>query len=387
MLALLGHAPVVAADLKPRAGATSDAPVQTRVDYRFEHAVPLEVAIELANANGGEIVAYRFENEQFVGEYSPLSGVTPKDYLADLMQELGTSPEVVGYTVSVTADSGRALGAESAIPLSVRGEPEFSAPVVRQSFFDQQRAWASSAARELDSGSARMAGDWKPDMVSANIVKQPSGGRIDFDMAALWDSPSTPGYIPSDYGLEISVDLYNNWSSTDLRPFCTNPSPRDQFFAKNYGWNWHAVDEQFGWLAAAVPYADYNDLSDPCNRNSMAIGLRTPQAIPLAYYNAPYDWAVFFYIDAPPGNQTINRISGDVSIVTEAWCVSYPNYSNTDCMGVAQPGPGAPDLHRGFLDVDRHWTAPNKCWSSLEKGNDPPILMDPTVPGSGCPWG
>lgn len=343
--------------------------------------------MDSVEANGGEVVAYRFENDQFVGEYSPQSGVTPTDYLAEMRRELGTAPEVVGYTVSVTPDLAIAYNAESALPLSVGGEPEFKAPAVRAEFFDQQRKWASIVASESDSRAARAAGDWKPDMVSAQIVKQPSGGRIDFSMATLWDSPSTPGYIPSDYGLEISVELYNNYSSTDLRPFCTNPSPRDQFFAKNYGWNWYAVDEQYGWLAAAVPYADYNDLSDPCNRNSIAIGLRTPQAIPLAYYNAPYDWAVFFYVDAPPGNQTISRISGDVSLVTEAWCVSYPSYSNTDCMGVAQPGPGAPDLHRGFLNFNRQWTAPNKCWSSAAKGNVDPVLMDPTVPGSGCPWG
>ncbi len=364
--------------------ADEEVPQRTQVDYRFEHPVSLTDAARIVRRGGYDVLAYRFENEQVVGEYSPASGVSIASYLARMKDQLGTNPEVVGFSAPFDAGT-EADAARGRTTISVAESPEFRAPPVSPAYFHGKAAAAGKLSTQAPSSNLSLAatGDWRPDLIQTRVVKWPSGGRVDFDMSVYWDSPTTPGYIPADYGLEVGVELYNGASSTLLRPACA-AGYKDKFFAKNYGWNWYAVDEQFGWLTAAHPYADYNDLTDPCNRNSMTIGLRTPQAIPLSYQAAPYDWAVYLHLDAQQGTQSTNLISGDAGLVTEGWCTSHPTFSNTDCMGVAANGSTvANGLHRSFLSASRGWTAPDKCWSSASKGSVAPTLL---IPGStsGC---
>jgi hypothetical protein len=349
-------------------------PAQTRVEVRFEHPISLIDAIKITEPEYGEVLAYRFENDQMAGEYSPQSGVDAETYLQQIGDELGTEPQVVAFVVPAPiATEGKR---EAIIAPSVAGVPVLNAPPINPEFFDTRRPAQASSTPYQERAVA--AGDWRPDMVQTAI--QDIGSRIYFDYSLFWDSPTTPGYIPADYGMEVGVELYNA-ASTSLRPVCA-AGYKDAFFAKNYGWNWYAVDEQYGSVVAARPYADYNDLEDGCNRNSISIGLATPQAIPLSYNNAPFDWVLFIFVDAPQGTQSSNKISGGVGLVTKSTCAAYPSWALTDCMGVSATGSPVAYTQRATLGATRGWTAPDKCWTSLGKGSVAPTLTLPS--SSGC---
>jgi hypothetical protein len=347
-------------------------PSQTQVEIRYDHPISLFDAITATASAYPSVIAYRFENEQVIGEYSPLSGSTPEQFVANFEAVLGTQPEVVAFILPVS--DGTPVADVPAPDVSKIAQ--IDAPLVQESYFAERGTGYNPAA----SSSAPLSGsDWRPDLVQTRI--EDMGSTIYFDYALFWDSPTTPGYIPSDYGMEVGVELYNG-AGTALRPFCSS-GYKDAFFAKNYGWNWYAVDETLGAVSAAQPYADYNDLSDECNRNSMQIGFATPQAIPVSFYNAPYDWVLFIWIEAPQGTQSSNVIGGDVALVTKDWCTAYPYYSWTDCMGVSAVGSPLTYQHRSILNVSRGWTAPDKCWTSDNKGTTAPYL---TIPGgsTGC---
>lgn len=340
------------------------------MEVRYEHPIGLLDAIAVTQPLYGDVLAYRFENEQVVGEYSPLSGSSPVAFAEAFASELGTEPEVVAFVLAVTEEAPFA----ASVSPDLTGVAALNAPPVADEYFAERRTLPNT---EIDAAARLSASDWRPNLVQTMI--QDMGPSIYFDYALFWDSPTTPGYIPLDYGMETGVDLYND-ASTIIRPLC-GLNYKDQFFAKNYGWNWYAVNETWGAVTAAQPYADYNDLGDECNRNSIQIGLATPQAIPLAYNNAPYDWVLFIWVEAPQGSQNTNRISGDVALVTKTWCTAYPSYAWTDCMGVSAGGSPIAEQHRGFLNKDRGWTAPNKCWTSDGKGIPAPVLTLPTPTG------
>lgn len=347
----------------------SVAPSQTQVEVRYEHAISLEQAIAATAPLFPDVVAYRFENSQVVGEYSPQSDSSPAEFSEAFASRLGTQPEIVAFVLPIDEEADLA---PIAAP-DVGDIPTFGAPPVSDTYFE-----SVSTGVNADAGDAsRLSGsDWRPDLVQTRIE---DFGPIYFEYSLFWDSPTTPGYIPLDYGMELGVDIYNS-AGPILRPVCA-AGYKDAFFAKNYGWNWYAVNETGGAVTAAQPYADYNDLSDECNRNSIQVGFAYPQAIPLAYNNAPYDWVLFVYVEAPQGTMSSNTISGDVALVTKDWCTSYPSYAWTDCMGVSASGSPITDQHRGFLSSTRGWTAPNKCWTSNLKGTIDPVLTLPTSTG------
>lgn len=351
-------------------GSESATPTRTQIEVRYEHPIRLDDAIAATAPLYPEALAYRFENSQVVGEYSPQSGTSPAEFMESFDSRMGTQPEVVAFVLPVDEQDDLS----PVVAPDVSDIPVFRAPPIPEATSDRLSRGADTQIADANRMSSTS--DWRPDLVQTRVEDY---GSVFFEYALFWDSPTSPGYIPLDYGMEVGVDLYNN-AGTNLRPACP-PGYKDAFFAKNYGWNWFAFNETFGAVASAQPYADYNDLLDECNRNSIQVGFASPQAIPLSYNNAPYDWVLFISVQAPKGNMSSNPISGNVALVTKNWCTSYPSYSWTDCMGVSSSGSPIVNQNRGFLASSRGWTAPNKCWTSDQKGTVAPVLTLPTATG------
>jgi hypothetical protein len=57
----------------------------------------------LTEVRGYPVQAYRFENAEIVGEYSPQTGLRPGEYLEDFEDLYGTQPEFVAVIVDVPA--------------------------------------------------------------------------------------------------------------------------------------------------------------------------------------------------------------------------------------------------------------------------------------------
>ncbi|KAA0959855.1 hypothetical protein FQ142_13380 [Microbacterium sp. ANT_H45B] len=151
--------------------------------------------------------------------------------------------------------------------------------------------------------------------------------------------------------------LPTRWTA-DHRPICAFDY-KDRPFAKNYNWTWYAS------VNLGV-YADCNDLSDDCNRSSMAIGIKEPQKIP-SYPNGQQE--VLFSITAGRGLDNTGGVSGTVQSINKSWCNDVPLMALTDCMGVA----AGTDGERITLNASRGFIAPNKCWQSANRGQDAPI--------------
>jgi hypothetical protein len=177
-------------------------------------------------------------------------------------------------------------------------------------------------------------------------------------------------------GAEFEVNLYND-AIGGHRPNC-NYQYKDAFWAKNYGWNWAVMrsDYQAANLSSLGAYADYNDLSDSCNRNSIAIGLRYPQNI--EYVNGGY--GVMIWVSAPNGYKASSRVGGTVQAVWGGYCDSFPgsSMSSTDCMGVtAGSWPSSAPAFRLTANYNKGWTVPSKCWISTGKGLVSAMVLNP----------
>jgi hypothetical protein len=131
------------------------------------------------------------------------------------------------------------------------------------------------------------------------------------------------------------------------------------------GMAWNSVSSAVG------AYADYNDLSDPCEKNSMAIGFQAPWQLP-DYPNNSQE--VLVTIQAPRGVEDTGRIGALVQSVNASQCLVAPWMARTDCMGIVSGSVG----DRPVLAEWRNWRAPARCWFSDNYGTDPnspPIIF------------
>lgn len=225
-----------------------------------------------------------------------------------------------------------------------------------------------------DNVAALAATTWKPEQADIQIYR--SGINVYFGQYYYWDGVNAKtSVMHADDGWEAEVNIRT--ANPDFQagarggPACIGDY-KSQPFAKNVSWTWSALVNtgtgmNTSFASAAGAYADYNDLSDDCNRNSMAIGIRTPQAIP-SYPSGMQE--VLLTILAPRGVDDTGRIGGLVQSVNETGCFIQPWLSNTDCMGLTASSSGV----RGTLNESRNWIAPDRCWMSFDYGNvDPDI--------------
>lgn len=349
----------------------------------FEHSVSLQEAIAATERTTYDVVGFRYDNPGIVGEYYLGSGIAPDEYLKDFTAQYGSAPQVVAAITEQPKDAvskGTKGQKQSAVTLPVE-VPEFVAPPIGGPAVESLDTFISEQSTEqmaiTASSYVAVRDSWKPSEVSVMIQNQGSSNY--FEQFAYWPGPSSPANVPYHVGVEIEVNLYNS-ASTAGRPACAI-GYKDAFFAKNYGWNWAVWNSNYAPLTGVGAYADYNDLSDPCNRNSIAVGMRYPKNIPTSPNNSGY--AIGVSITAPKGNQASNRIGAVWQLVDDTYCSNSSDNGLTDCMGLGGLQlPSGMDGARGVLAESRNWTAPDRCWTSGDYGYGTPAGL----PGSsnGC---
>ena len=360
----------------------SRTPTATRVDVPLASHQRLEDAAQISTAAGYPVTAFRFENDDIVGEYSLSTGVSVEQYLADFQERYGTQPEVTHAVVEMPVNAAKQFyeGAATSRGLSSQAidvqSPEFDAPPVDPARVDllleQHRERTGVDVQGADDQSRAILAPtrWDPEQADIMIFR-PNSSIVYFQQYYYWNGGESATWaMSSDDGWEAEVNIYTAASSYQSggRPNCPSDY-KSRPFAKNYGWTWAAlVNIGSGMQSMNAPvgaYADYNDLSDPCNRNSMAIGFRSPQNIG-AYPSGMQE--VMVTIQAPRGLDNSGRISGLIQPVNGTGCALQPWLSNTDCMGLTTSSYSP----RYTLGEQRNWTAPNRCWMSPNYGNATP---------------
>jgi hypothetical protein len=356
---------------------STDSTESTRVTLLLAHPLSLQDAVEVAGTLKEVVVAYAFSNDRVVGEYAPATGVRIEDYLATFASDYGTQPQVTGLVVLRNKDAqaeGR-LPSEVATDLGA-GYPALAAtPVVYGGALAERIAAGQEDADRArsDSVAAALPVDWRPDY--ANVV---TGGSPPFVWSQYYWYDSGLYLLPNQIGLEFEVNEHNDGVArpNSMRPACLDPYYKDQFWASNYGWSWSASSLLATPVSSFGAYADYNDNSDQCRTNSLAIGLRWPK------YLADYMGEIGLEISltAPAGLTSTSRLSGNIQAVSEQYCLSWPGntMSSTDCMGITPiasvwAGSPAGTYNRGTLAEWRHWIAPWSCWTSSDKGTVDPV--------------
>lgn len=372
-----------------RSTTSAEYPSLTTDEVSFEHPVKLQDAVQIRSVEGRKVVAYHFDNGSLVGEYSPANGVSPEQYAADIHELYGTEPAVTSVVVTVPvaeAEVSYARGLRASKYMAAPG-PEFTpAPVDRELAAKTLPKLSDNTSVAPSGPLARAAArTWKPDYYSANVFRL-SSSTVYFGQAVTWNrsTPLSTHYVgsdatlvPSGMGLEFEINIttanpaYQYGVRTGV-PSTEDLCPsfyKDQPAAKNYNWTWSAYTASSGPnvpVASSVgAYADYNDLSDPCNKNSMAIGMRYPQNLPSVNVNtAAQAQAVSLMIQAPRGTDSASKASGLVQSVSDQRCRELPWMALTDCMGVVAGSAGS----RTTLGASRGWSLPDLCWVSGDYG-------------------
>lgn len=324
------------------------------VNFSQDASVQQVKSIE-SNLQGleGELIGYRFENENLVGEFFVDGEQSLDDFANRFEATFKTQPEFSSaiYLVNEKPSS----------PVEVNFlslDEEF---VARPAEVPEAALNTDSSPNPSARSSASDRLKWTPETVDATVLR--SGNRQHFVLRMSWGENS-PKNMPKKFGIEFEINLHNG--ATGQRPLC-GIDAGDKFLAKRQSWyNWYVMVPKATHLKEAEPYADYNDLLDSCGVNSMAVGVRYGARIP-SLPNGNY--SVITGIEAPIGTAKSNKVSGVIQSVDNDACALLPAPILTDCMGVGQTSYGS----QNFLSIERGWVAaPNLCWVSTGYGTQSP---------------
>ncbi|MCJ1702150.1 hypothetical protein MT356_20760 [Rathayibacter festucae] len=346
---------------EPLAAATKT-PEVTRVVIPFSGGVELSSAVKIARSAGINPVAFRFESDQVVGEYSTVGGDPVNDFLAKFTDRFGTVPRVVGAVIETPKPSTTERRAIGTPPPLATNLPDFIPPAVLAEKAAKLTTGSAPAPRDASVAStqavaAAAAAEWRPQNVRVTV--QRSGTSQFITNQINWGAGS-PRNIPGPWGVEVGTDLYNDAvgvrGSIVPGQVC-GPNFRDQFIAKNYSFKSWTTFNPEGSMAATHPYADYNDLFDDCKRNAMTIGFQDPQKM--------VGKELTTQIEARLGVTSSSRLGGELQLVNGSSCPSDGSIALTDCMGIPVTNPPGVPKERLTLSKTKNWVAnPNKCWFS-----------------------
>ncbi|WP_159501879.1 hypothetical protein [Microbacterium sp. 18062] len=360
----------------------SDTPAYEQV--AFANPVSLASATTVTEAGALQIKGYHFVSDSIIGDYWLEGGLSVNEFLSEVEQKTGTAPEVVAAYVDGEAYA-QLEEKESARTSRLLGEslPFFDAPdgdPSRESFA------STDAALQLNALAANET--WQPNTAEA-MITQMSSTNLAIEAKYSWcglDPYASPTKMAKHWGMEFQFDFYtqmrpNNPTSPlpigyGVRPHCgaTTSLYKDWAAASTREYSW------FAWVIAGSDqiyapgnlgmYGDFNDLSDPCNVSTIAVGMAQPQVMPHSVAGTNH-LSIYYY--PLKGEDAYSVVGAIVQPVSRTWCEQNPSMPLMDCMGVAPgayPGPG-PTSSRMVLNNANGRAAPNLCWYSPDFGTTP----------------
>jgi len=386
------------------ASATVPEEPEPSVQKELPFNAPITLQDAVAETDGRtDVVGYRFESVDMVGEWYPTAGESPATFLTEYQADYGTQPEVVAAIVTSDSDSLPELPIDTAAAV-------YSAPVAMgpeiQDFNAALDADAQVQASQ-NSGTATGASTsydpiyWDPDYAKTEVQRNKLNGAnsTQFTSYYKWNGLKTaPTKVDANFGLEFENNVWaNNYDKGYIRcdgpripPHWCNKTCEDllsatQNVAKNTGWSWRVYMGAVGTASeskAAIKklraYKDTNDLYDDCDRNSITIGIMNPRSIT---ESSNGEYRLYINVNAPKGSESTAIVSGGIQAVERISCqkmdaADRPAAELTDCMGTlntAWTGPGEP--WRPTLGKKRKWYAPNLCWESKSYGLTDPVAF------------
>lgn len=361
------------------ADPAQELPEKTTQILELDQPVDIVDATRVASGLDETITAYRFDNGNVVGEYVPTDDFPAEEFVAKFASYYGTRPAFVGIVVEkdVPKNSQRMRSGPAPSPIVTDAAPIDVLPASGGEVGSQMAEIENHAMQEVEGASvlrnSRAATDverWAPQDIEIQAYADvTNGSKPTFQHAGWWIDPlgNNTKQMPAGWGMEIEVNL-SNGDEGGSRPYCAG-GYKENNWAVNYGWSWSLMTGFGGNAGAVGAYADYNDLSDPCGKNSIAIGMRWPQNLAYNYGAQTY----LVQVIAPRGNRSYAYVSANFQAVSDLGCQMAPWMAYTDCMGTVSPTwPGPGDTNVTTLNAKRNWTVPNACWRSQNYGRTAP---------------
>lgn len=315
------------------------------VEHKLEHFLSLDDAINEARSFSTPVIGFGYSNPTVTGAFMP-SAAYPKDkFLAEFQAEHGTVPQVDAFLTSPgTIDDYKKAMAKKVSVTS----PPFKAPSPprRGSKTQQELSRPLAGDQSVSLRSQDSALSWFP--VESEVRTYQNDGNAVLQSSYKWNQTSggSIGNLDAAFGLEVEVNLESDFTYHGSRPGCYRlteepvdiDSVRKNFWAQNQNWSSWWVATQFAQTpegASMEPYADYNDLGDSCNRQSLAVGIGKPRNMP-GQGQATYGLRVS--VVAPLGNVSDNHIYRAGLQPVHYDCDLPPWYSpaHSDCMAAYQ---------------------------------------------------
>jgi hypothetical protein len=356
------------------------------IEHKLQHAISLEDAVLEAPGFPTRVIGFGYSNPAVSGAFFPSASYSQEKFLADFAAEHASLPQIVAlFTAPGTLED---LQKANATTVPVRS-PKFTAPQPpkegsrSQQSLDQLKANFSPSVQSL----AVDEGSWFPE--ESEVRTYENGGNAVVKSSYKWNQVGgSLANFNSKFGFEAEINLSSDGRYTGIRPFCyelfhDEPAPMDMvkkhFWAQNQNWSSWSVATQISaspGTTSIEAYADYNDLGDGCDSQSIAVGIGKPANIP-GQTQATYGFTVS--IVAPLGDVPVNHIyTAGLQPVSHDCGLPWGNTAHTDCMAVTQlPYPSSDNYHYA-LNTTPEWSGaaypsdpatrvpvytPNVCWT------------------------
>ncbi|OAH12223.1 hypothetical protein [Streptomyces jeddahensis] len=183
-----------------------------------------------------------------------------------------------------------------------------------------------------------------------NPYESPTDMPRHFRHYLRWYSSSDLAAFGDDFGYEHNLSLYN-YDLVDVfpRPYCAD-SAYTQFWAGwSTGFKWNAV--KYGWTfpSGSVPYWDWDDTTDSCQKLDFSVGVGYPKKLSagVQYY---------FWIAAEKGAKSSSPYGMDAQKLSND-CNDVGMDPGSSCMGLNYDRYGS-DTQR-LVNKDRGWRVPS----------------------------
>ncbi|MFI2371653.1 hypothetical protein [Streptomyces sp. NPDC018833] len=183
-----------------------------------------------------------------------------------------------------------------------------------------------------------------------NPYESPTDMPRHFRHYLRWYSSSDLAAFGDDFGYEHNLSLYN-YDLVDIapRPYCAD-SAYTQFWAGwSTGFKWNAV--KYGWTfpSSSIPYWDWDDTTDSCQKLDFSVGVGYPKKLSagVTYY---------FWIAAEKGAKSSSPYGMDAQKLSND-CNDMGMDPGSSCMGLNFNRFGS-DTER-LVSKDRGWRVPS----------------------------